>query len=172
MYFSTIVLTGMYDMDGKNIKVYKSIACKWLAVIAIVGLLFLTIGIVFIVTDVVDVGLQIGATAGGGMMGIFFLLLFLAEKSRSLLINKEKMVLPRGVKINGQIVFKTTIVKLDDISNIEGKFYRGDGIFTKDTDFYTIKLKNSTRIEFRLSDYGKCAEKEILYILKNRGKSN
>jgi len=90
----------------------------------------------------------------------------LAEKSRYLTIDCEKIVLPRGADINGKIVFKRTVAKIDEITFVESNLYKGDGLIIKDTYFHTLTLKDGTKITFTLYTYGREAEKEIVETIK------
>ena len=149
-------------------KKYTSHATKWLALFSIISTLMLLIGIAFIIVNISNVGLQLGLTFIGGFMSIFFLPLFFAEKSRWLIIDADKIILPRGADHNGRTVIKRTVIKTDEIISLESRFYKGDKIFTGDCFFYTLKLKNGTKITFTLYAYGKEAEKEIVETIKNR----
>lgn len=104
----------------------------------------------------------------GGVFGILFLICFLAEKSRALIIDTEKIIFPRGAVKNGKIVFQKTTVKLCDINSVDTKLYKGDGIISKDTSFHTINLKDGTTITVTLYAYGKEAENEILETIKRK----
>lgn len=104
----------------------------------------------------------------GGVFGILFLICFLAEKSRALIIDTEKIIFPRGADKNGKMVFQKTTVKLCDINSVDTKLYKGDGIISKDTSFHTINLKDGTTITVTLYAYGKEAENEILETIKRK----
>jgi hypothetical protein len=91
---------------------------------------------------------------------------FFGEKSRSITINGDEIVLPKGADINGKMVFKRTVAKIDEITSVESNLYKGDGLISKDTYFHTLKLKDGTKIRFTLYAYGKEAEKEIIEALK------
>ncbi len=99
-------------------------------------------------------------------MSILFSICFLAEKSRYLIVEKDKIILPRGVNIGEKMSFQKTIIKREDIISIESKLYKGDGLIAKDTFFYILKLKNGTRVTFTLYPFGKEAEKEIIEDIK------
>ena len=147
-------------------KIYISRETKWLAILTIISVVVLIAGIICIVAYSSNVGLQIGLTMLGGIMSILFLSCFFAEKSRYLTIDCEKIVLPRGANINGKMVFKRTVAKIDEITSVESNLYKGDGLISKDTYFHTLKLKDGTKITFTLYAYGKEAEKEIIEALK------
>ena len=147
-------------------KKYTSRATKWLALFSIISTLMLLIGIVFIIVNISNVGLQVGLTLPGGFMSILFISCFFAEKSRWLTIDADKIILPRGAVHNGRLVIKRTVIKTDEIISLESKFYKGDKIFTDDCFFYTLKLKNGAKITFTLYAYGKEAEKEIVETIK------
>ena len=145
-------------------KKYVSRATKWLRIIALLCGVALLVGIILAfvkisLTSIVMIAL-------GGILGILFLSCFLAEKSRALMIDAEKIIFPRGADKNGKMVFQKTTVKLCDINSVDTKFHKGDGIISKDTSFYTIKLKDGTKITVALYAYGQEAENEILETIK------
>ncbi len=148
-------------------KKYTSRATKWLAIFAIISSVALVIGVILIIADFSNVGLTVGLTMGGGLMSILFITCFFAENSRWLTINGDEMVLPRGADRNGKIIFKRTIIKLNEIVSVESKFYKGDKIISGDCFFHTLKLKDGAKITFTLFAYGKDAEKEIIETIKN-----
>ena len=143
-------------------KKYTSRAVKWLALVAVISIAILSAGIIYIIIDSSNVGLQVGLTMFGGLMTILFLSCFFAEKSRYLTIDDKKIVLPRGADKNEKISFNRTIINTNEIRSIKSELYKGDGIISKDTLFHTIKLNNGTTIKFTLYAYGKEAEIEIL----------
>lgn len=147
-------------------KRYTSRATKYFAVVSLISVTMLVTGIVFIVANCSNIGLQVGLTMLGGLMSIIFLSCFFAEKSRWLTINGDEIVLPRGADNNGKMVFKRTVIKVDGITSVESNLYKGDGLISKDTWFHTLKLKDGTKITFTLYAYGKEAEKEILNTIK------
>ena len=147
-------------------KKYVSRATKWLGIIALLCGIALLVGIIlaFVNTSMTSIVM----IALGGVFGILFLICFLAEKSRALIIDTEKIIFPRGVDKNGKIVFQKTTVKLCDINSVDTKLYKGDGIISKDTSFHTINLKDGTTITVTLYAYGKEAENEILETIKRK----
>ena len=102
----------------------------------------------------------------GGLLGLLFLCVFLADKSRTLVIDTEKIIFPRGADKNGKIVLQKTTVKFDDIISVDSKLYKGNGLDSKDAFFHTISLKDGTKITVTLYAYGKEAENEILEIIR------
>ena len=147
-------------------KKYTSRAAKWLAILTIISVAVLIAGIICILSHSSNVGLQIGLTMLGGLMSILFLSCFLADKSRYLTIDDEKIVLPRGANINEKTSFNRIIINTNEIRSIKSELYKGDGIISKDTLFHTLKLNDGTRIKFTLYAYGKDAEDEILAAIK------
>ena len=137
-------------------KKYVSRATMWLGIIALLCGVALLVGIIlaFVNTSMTSIVM----IALGGM----FLSCFLAEKSRALIIDTEKVIFPRGADKNGKMVFKKTTVKLCDINSVDTKLHKGDGIISKDTSFHTINLKDGTTITVTLYAYGKEAETEIV----------
>ena len=148
-------------------KKYTTRATKRLAIFAIISSVALVIGVILIVVNFSNVGLTVGLTVGGGLMSILFITCFFAENSRWLTINGDEMVLPRGADRNGKIIFKRTIIKLNEIVSVESKFFKGDKIISGDCFFHTLKLKDGAKITFTLFAYGKDAEKEIIETIKN-----
>lgn len=143
-------------------KKFTSRATKWLAVLTLISLVTLAAGVVSIVVSSPNISRQIGLTALGGVMSIFFSAAYFAEKSRTLVIYKDKFIFPRGADINGKTVFQKTVIKVDEISSIKSKFYKGDKIISGDCFFHTLKLKDGTNVTVTLYAYGKESEKEIL----------
>ena len=147
-------------------KKYTSRATKRLAIVTLISAVILATGIVFTISDYHNIGLQIGLTAVGGIMSILLFSCFLAEKGRYLIIDADKIVLPRGADKNGKLSFQRTVVKISEISAVENNMHKGDGIISKDTCFYTLKLKDGTAIQFTLFAYGRAAEEEIIESVK------
>ena len=147
-------------------KKYTSRAVKWLALVAVISIAILSAGVICIIIDSANVGLQIGLTMLGGLMTILFLSCFFAEKSRYLTIDDKRIVLPRGADKNEKISFNRTIINTNEIRSIRSELYKGDGIISKDTLFHTLTLNDGTRIKFTLYSYGKDAEDEILEAIK------
>ena len=147
-------------------KRYTSTATKWLAFLTLISVVFFAVGIIFTIADILDIGLQIGFTMLGSLMGILFAVCFLAERSRTLVIDTDKLVFPRGADINGKISFKKTAINKNEICAIESKFHKGDKIISGDCFFHTLKLKDGTKVTVTLYAYGKEAEKEILEIIQ------
>jgi hypothetical protein len=90
-------------------------------------------------------------------MSILFLSCFFAEKSRYLTIDDKKITLPRGAYINGKKSFQKTVIYIDQIHSINVVLHKGDGIISKDTLFYVLRLKDGTSIKFTLYAFGKDA---------------
>ena len=142
-------------------------ATKWLMIVSLIcGVLLLT-GIILAFAGVGNIGVPIGLMMMGGLLGIIFFSCFIAERSNVLIINADQITFPRGAEINGKTVFQKTAVKTKQIRSVETKFHPGDGAIAKDTNFYTLRLKDGTSVTFTLYAYGKEAEKEILETIKN-----
>ena len=148
-------------------KKYTSQATKRVTFLIVICTLIFLIGFVLIIVDISNKGLQIGLTLFGGFTGFLLLCCFFAEKSRCLIIDADKIVLPRGVDINGKAAPKRTVINTDEIISLKIEFYKGDNILTNGCFFYTLKLKGGTKITFTLFSYGKEAEKEIIETIKN-----
>ena len=152
---------GEYEM-----KKYTSPATKWLMVVSLICCAVLLTGIVLAFMEITNIGLPIGLILMGGLLGVIFFSCFLAEKSRSLLIDANRIVFPRGAEINGKIVFQKTVIITSEIHSVEIKSYKGDGLIVKDTIFYTLRLTDGRKITVMLYHYGKAAEKEIFEAIK------
>ena len=147
-------------------KKYISRATKYLGILTLICAVTLAAGIFLIVVDFSNIGLQVGLTVLGGLMTIIFLSCFLAEKSRCLSIDDDKIVFPGGADKNGKKVFQKTVVMMDELCAVESKLYKGDRLISGDTWFHTLKLKDGTHVTVTLYAYGKEAEKEILEIIQ------
>ena len=148
-------------------KKYTSQATKWLMIVSLICGVVLLTGIIFAFAGIGNIGLPIGLIMMGGLLGILFFSCFLAEKSRALIINADQITFPRGAEINGKTVFQKTTIQTTQILSVETKFCPGDGVIAKDTNFYTLRLKDGTSVTFTLYAYGKEAEKEILETIKS-----
>ena len=151
-------------------KKYISRGTKWAAFFTIIGILMLLIGIVLMIIKLSDVGLEF--TSIGGAISIISLCLYFGERSRWLIIDDSKIVLPRGVVNNGKLIFGRTVVKINEIASVESVFHKGDLIVSGDCFLHTLKLKNGTIITFTLYAYGKVAEKEIIETIKKNIQAN
>ena len=148
-------------------KKYTSCATKWLIVVSLICGVVLLTGIILAFAGIGNIGLPIGLIMMGGLLGILFFSCFLAEKSRVLIISADQIIFPRGAEINGKTVFQKTTIQTTQIRSVETKFYPGDGVIAKDTNLYTLRLKDGTSVTFTLYAYGKEAEKEILETIKS-----
>ena len=147
-------------------KKYASRAVKRLMIVTLICGTVLLIGIVLAFWGVANIGLPFGLILMGGLLCIIFFSCFLAEKSRALIISADQIVFPRGAKINGKTVFQKTTIQTSQIHSVETKFHPGDGVVAKDTNFYTLRLKDGTSVTVTLYAYGKEAEKEIWETIK------
>ena len=148
-------------------KKYTAQATKWLMIISLICGVVLLTGIIFAFAGIGNIGVLIGLILMGGLLGIIFFSCFIAEKGRALIINADQITFPRGTEINGKTVFQKTTIQSKQIRSVEIKFQPGDGVIAKDSNFYTLRLKDGTRVTFTLYAYGKEAEKEILETIKS-----
>lgn len=148
-------------------KKFTSQATKWLMIVSLICGVVLLTGIILAFAGIGNIGLPIGLIMMGGLLGILFFSCFLAEKSRALIINADQITFPRGAEINGKTVFQKTTIQTTQIRSVETIFYPGDGVITKDTNFYTLRLKDGTSVTFTLYAYGKESENEILETIKS-----
>ena len=147
-------------------KKYISKATKPLLFVTVICCALLVIGMILAFIEIPNNGLSIGLIFTGGLLGILFLACYFAEKSRSLIIDVDKIVFPRGAEINGKICFTKTVISTSDIKSIESGLLKGDGLIAKDTNFYTLRLADGKRVTVTLYAYGKQAETEIMEVIK------
>ncbi len=148
-------------------KRYFSQATKWLMVVTLICGAVLLTGIILAFIEVANIGLPIALILTGGLLGVLFLSCFLAEKSRALIMDTDKIIFPKGAEINGKTFFQKTVVRICDIRSAESKLHKGDKMISDDCFFYTLRLKDGTSIAVTLYAYGKGAEKEIWETIKN-----
>ncbi len=148
-------------------KKYTPQATKYLMIVSLICGGVLLAGIILAFAGIGNIGVPIGLILMGGLLGVIFFSCFLAEKNRVLLIGADQITFPRGADINGKTVFQKTTVKTKQIRSVEIKFQPGDGVIAKDTNFYTLCLKDGTRVIFTLYAYGKEAEKDILETIRS-----
>jgi hypothetical protein len=151
-------------------KKYTPKSVKVLLFLILINILMLPICFSLIFFDFLDPVLIIGLLVLFVFLALFFLCCLLAVKSRWLLIDDNKIILPRGTEHNNELFYKRTVVKICDIDSIECHLYDGDTLaflYNANSQFYTLKLKDGTRITFHLSDYDENAEKEIIETIKN-----
>ena len=111
-------------------KRYTSRATKVLAVVVLICVAVVLIGIILAFTGAKNMGLPFGFILLGGLLGVIFLACFLAEKSRALIIDTDKIIFPRGAERNGKTVFQKTVVRICDLSSVESRFHKGDKIIS------------------------------------------
>lgn len=148
-------------------KKYISTSVKWMAVFSVITVLMFVAGLVFFAVDFHNISLSIGLAVGGFFLSLISVSVFFTEKSRTVVIDEEKVVFPRGAEINGKLSFKKTVINMNDVASIESQFQKGDKIITGDCYFHTLKLKDGTKVTLTLYAYGKKAEKEIIEIIKS-----
>ena len=147
-------------------KKYSSREVKWLKAVSLICGVVLLTGMILAFAGIDHNGLPIGLILMGGLLGVIFFPCFLAEKSRTLTMDAERVIFPRGAQINGKMTFQKTVVRLCDIRSVESRFCKGDKIISDDCFFYTLRLKDGTSVTVTLYVYGKEAEKEIWETLK------
>lgn len=160
-----------FSKGNFKMKKYATCATKLITILTIVSIIILGIGIILTVINSENTSLQFSLTILGGLMSILFITFLIAEKSRTLLIDSNKIVFPRGTNKNGKIVFQKMVIKLNEICSVESKLYKGDKIVSGDCFFHTLQLKDGTKITITLYAYGKNAEKEILDTIKKSQQS-
>ena len=151
-------------------KKYRSSGTKILAVIAAVCVCMLIAGM--IAGDSFSYTYEL--TLLGGGFGIIFVPVFIAERSRYLIIDEEKVIFPPGCNQNEKLVFQRLEVRFDEICSVKIDFHKGESEFMAivwglfgltsvgDQYSYTLNLIDDTKIEVGcLYQYGEKAEKEI-----------
>ena len=98
--------------------------------------------------------------------GVLFATAFIASSMSYLLIDDEKISFP--ITRSPKLKFKRNEVLFSEIKCLEIRHVDGDGIITKDTNFYKFKLKSGISFKETLFSYGKKQEKEIVAILKQK----
>ena len=147
-------------------KKYISKATKPLLFVTVICCALLVIGMILAFIEIPNNGLSIGLIFTGGLLGILFLACYFAEKSRSLIIDVDKIVFPKGAEIDGKVSFQKTVIAASDIRSIEKSLLKGDGLIAKDTKSYTLRLVDGKRVTVTLYAYGKQAETEIEEAIK------
>lgn len=149
-------------------KKYVSRAVKHSLIFILIGAVLLIAGVALIVLNVQNIELPITLISAGGAIEFLSLCAFFAERTRYLIIDTDKIVLPKGADVNGKTAFQRTIVNMNDISSLTLEFHKGDGIIALDTNFYILSLKSGTKIRFTLFSYGKDSEAEICEFIRNK----
>ena len=149
-------------------KKYTSRGATCFLVVAIICAAALLAGIILAFAEIENIGLPTGLISLGGWLGILFLGCYFAVKSRFLIIDTDKIILPRGAEIDGKTTFRKTVIKISEIDSIQCRFFKGDGLISKDTNFYTLKLFNGKKVTVTLYSFGKQAEKEIFKTIQDR----
>ena len=111
-------------------KRYISRTTKVLSIAVLICGAVVLIGIILAFADVENVWLPICFILLGGLLGVIFLACFLAEKSRALIIDTDKIIFPRGAEKNGKTVFQKTVVRICDLDSVESKLRKGDKIIS------------------------------------------
>ena len=163
-------------------KKYRFSSFKWFVVVLLVFVLMLAVGIILLVSGMPFEGFPAVLVCMGAALGVLTAFFFFVAACRTLTIDDEKIVLPRGTRINGKAPFKRRALPFDEISSFSSRFVEGDhgrallisyvltGIALADSIFYSIKTKDGTTIEFTLYDFGKESEKEISETIRRRVK--
>lgn len=147
-------------------KKYTSRATRWMAVASLICGAVLLAGIIFALVGVENIGVHVGFISLGALLGIVFLSCYLAEKSRVLIIDEDKIIFPRGASVDGKMVFGKTVVRISEIQSVETVYHRGDGLISKDTNFYALRLSDGRKVAVTLYAYGDDQAKEILDIIR------
>ena len=101
-------------------------------------------------------------------LSLIFWFAYYVEKSSTVEIDDESITFHYFVFTKPKIKYnskKGLIINFDNIKKIYTEFHKGDMIYTGDTTFYYIILKDDTEIKFGLFRLGKKNEKEIYEVL-------
>lgn len=140
-------------------KKYTSRATKPLANVTLSCAVISAVGVIL---AFVDFSVGFGFALLGGMTSVILLAVFLAEKSRYLVIDSEKIIFPRGVEKNGERLLRKTVIRFEEVMYVKSTFHKGDVILTGDCFFHTLTLKDGSKVTVTLYAYGKEAETEII----------
>ena len=102
-------------------------------------------------------------------MSLIFWFSYYVEKSSTIEIDNESITFHYFVFTKPKIKYnskKGLIISFGNIKKIYTAFHKVDMIYTGDTTFYYIILKDDTEIKFGLFRLGKKNEKEIYKVLK------
>ena len=147
-------------------KKYSPFTMNFVFVICILAFLIIFTMSIFIVGFSLY-SVTLGIIAGSAFASLILLFCRFYLRSSTLIIDEEKITLPRGADINGKTAFSNTTIMLNEIHTIESRLLKGIIGFSKDTYFHTITLNNGTKITITLFAYG-IREKEILEVLQNK----
>ena len=147
-------------------KKYISKATKPLLLVTLISCAIMALGIIFAIIQIQNLPLVIGLISMGGLLGVLFLICYLVEKSRALIIDSDRIILPRGVRFNGKAAIQKTVISASEIKSIGSSLFKGDGLISKDTKLYTLRLLDGTKVTITLYAYGEQAETEIVETIK------
>ena len=143
-------------------KKYTPCDAKWYAAVAAACAVALIVGLVLLVAGNQNDSLIFCLIGLGGFFSLLFFGVFLAEKSRFLVIDDQKIIFPRGATQNGKLAWQRTTVNRADLISMERELHRGDPLIdSKDCFCYILTLKDGTKVSVHLYAYGKNGEKEI-----------
>ena len=106
-FFDILLISTNWNLRrGKQVKKYVSRATKYLVILSLICIVILTAGIVLIVVGFPNTSSIIGLTIFGGVFSLLFLVCYFAERSRTLRIDSNTVIFPRGANVNGKTVLK------------------------------------------------------------------
>ena len=145
---------------------YTPKATSWLATVSILSFAALLTGMILPVLGVNNVPAQICLSVLGGFNGILFFCCYIADTGRTLTVDAEKIVFPRGIVKNGKTTYRKTAVTFDEIRAIESSLHKGNRVISKDCSLHYLSLNDGTKITVTLYAYGKEAEAEIVETIR------
>lgn len=139
-------------------KKYTPAALKRITALLIVSFIVFAVGVFLAFTKLSSTVTAVIFISVGGIPSVFLLILFFAERSRSLIIDGDKIVFPRTP--DGKAV-----VYINKIESLDRFLFKGDNVISKDCFLYRLKLKSGKTHDFYLYQFGKAAEEEIFEIM-------
>ncbi len=158
----------------RHMKKYYTKSSPITGIVALLFLILLIIGIILTVFRLSTLSVSIFLCGFCGYMSILFCSLFFADRSRYLVVDEEKIDLPRGVMAildekKTKLQMKRTKLLFSDIETVHVEFYKADNIMAKSTKFYVFSMKNGQKYRAVLYEYGTEHMREILNMMRKNG---
>lgn len=146
-------------------KKHTPAALKRITVLLILSLIVFIVGVFLALTRLSSTVTAVIVIAVGGILSVFLLILFFAERSRSLVIDSEKIVFPRTWDGKAVVYFS----KIESVDRLR---FKGDNVISKDCFLYRLRLRDGKTHDFYLYQYGKAAENEIFQLITSYAAAN
>lgn len=143
-----------------------------------VAIAFIVVGVIMHVSSILtqrDLVAIYGSIIIFPLLSIIFWLGYYIEKSKKLIIDSTYIVFKYIVFTKPKVKYNVKEglkIHFKDIEKFYSELSKGDLFFSADTTFYYIVLKNNTRIQFTLFNFGKKNEKEIYELLREKIENN